>query len=123
MTDIHVNYEFSLEVEEKNGTKLIGSEIEPIQIGYTSEDDVWDNGPTTYCRTKHHEWWFIVQNGKPYIIEKYYETGDWAEEQNSGWAAYECLGLPSGKGIYRIANPANTRSPGLREEEREYDKL
>lgn len=98
---VDFNYDFFLSIEERNGTKKIGSEIEPIKIGHTAKDDVWDNGPTTYCRTDHHEWWLIIQNNKPYLIEKYYQTGDWSEKKETGWAAYSCPNLPSGIGIER----------------------
>jgi len=97
-----VNYLKRFKVTEKYDDKLIGSEIEPIQIGYHADYDCWDNGPTTYCRTDNTEWWFIVQKSKPIIIEKHYQSGDWAEESNTYWEAYECNAIPSGKGIDRI---------------------
>jgi len=53
---------------EKPDTFLLGSEIEPKMIGETHEGDP-ENG--TYFE---REWWLIVQNHIPFLVERLIET-------------------------------------------------
>ncbi len=84
---IEINYPFSLAVGEGRRDVLIGSEIEPIKIGEKVLAKEWDNGPTTYRRESVLEYFFILQHGKPLVIERYFQRGDYASLDES-WEAY-----------------------------------
>jgi len=85
--EVKLNYEHSLPVMEDYAEKLIGSEIEPRLLGVKEDTERWDNGPTTYARTDRSEYWLVVQEGRPIIIRKDSQYGDFADEKES-WEAF-----------------------------------
>ena len=86
--DLLVNKELEyLIVWEGTRKKKVGSEIKPVYVGSSGEQEYekWENGPTTYHRYIQYTYWVIRWNDDPVLIEMTEHTGSFPNSELDDW--------------------------------------